>query len=68
MVSATEKGGGRLNVLQVRFGAGLSLAMVCVGMSCLTDDARRALVALDYPFLKGGGLSYVQSMKKKYNI
>ena len=92
---ATEKGGGKLEVLRVRFEAGRSLAMVYVGMSRslgskhgqytlsdlnsplanslsygsakrirLTDGARRALVALDFPCSEGGGLSYVQSMKK----
>ena len=35
MVSATEKGGGKLDVLQDRFRAGLSPAMVCVGIPVL---------------------------------
>ena len=84
---ATEKGGGKLNVLRVRFGAGLSPAMVCVGIPVLgtkhsqytlgtlysplanpqsygsakriglTDGARRALVALEFPYSEGGGNS-----------
>ena len=93
-VSATEKGGGKLEVLWVRFEAGRSPAMVYVGMSQslgskhgqytlgtlysplanpqsygsakqigLTDSARRALVALDFPCSEGGGeLSSVQGM------
>ena len=32
---ATEKRGGKLDVLWVRFGAGLSPAMVCVGIPVL---------------------------------
>ena len=35
MVFATEKSGGKLDVLQCRFGAGLSPAMVCVGVLVL---------------------------------
>ena len=35
MVSATEKGGGKQCVLWVRFRAGLSPAMVCVGIPVL---------------------------------
>ena len=82
---AIEKRGGQQCVLQGRFRAGLSPAMVCVGIPVLgtklnqytlsdlnsllanslsygsakrvgcTDNARRALVALDSLILKGGG-------------
>ena len=88
-VSATEKGGGTtVCSVRFRFGAGLSPAMVCVGIPVLgtkhgqytlgtlysplanpqsygsakqiklTDGARRALVALEFPCSEwGGGLS-----------
>ena len=56
-VSATEKGGGKLEVLRVRFEAGRSPAMVCVGIPVLGTKLNQYTLS-DLNSLLANSLSY----------